>query len=124
MFDYIPSRDNNNPAKSETLSQMIERKTPHAIAYEAARGRGARRCVMSRYGDMPDVITTEWCKAFASEASNLTGAEIIRIEVVNGNKEAIFAAQQNRLLIRKDGISIYLNDNGVITHDSEAIIDG
>ena len=75
MFDFIAAIDKRDEDKCKALYNLIASNTEHVMALTPTGGgyTGA----MTRYCDIPNVITAKWCKEFADEAKEITGLETV-----------------------------------------------
>ena len=123
MFDFIAAIDKRDEDKCTALYNLIASNTEHVMALTPTGGGYAG--AMTRYCDIPNVITAKWCKEFADEAKEITGLEICRVEAYKGNKKAVYHVNKNCLRIYEGygftWTAIYENNNGIICRDQAAL---
>lgn len=124
-FDFIPERDNLDAEKQARLYDLIGADAPYIQAYTPGKYgyKNVWVCVMSRYDEVPDCITVDWCKGFAAEAERLTGKPICRVESRSGNKRASYVVPEDCLTIYDKDQPVYRNRAGNICRDPVAIIE-
>lgn len=122
-FDYIPGRDNGNPDKENELAHLINDGAPRAIACTLADEYSGYMCAMSRYNDVPECVTVEWCKNFAQETEALTGEKVCRVETRQGQKRTVYKVSEDCLTIYEKNLPVYRNKAGSVCRDTIAIIE-
>lgn len=123
---YIPKTDRQDAEKTAAVNRCCAENVP-SIGADGVKQYPGAFCgprVLTAFGDVPDVITVEWCRQFVSLAQDITGEEIEHILVDHGPKKAHYWVKSNCLrLLDADGC-YYENNNGVVCRDRVAIADG
>lgn len=125
-FYYIPKFDRDNAEKTETMYRYCNEGAPFIGADGVKQHPGSLYGgrILTAYGDIPSVVTVEWCKEFAALTREMTGEEVEHVEVVNGEKKAHYWVKENCLRLCDAMGCFYENNNGVICRDRVAIADG
>lgn len=125
MLEYIPSVGSKNPAKFAAVMRGPE---PGEISAMAQKATGIGHQTVYTVFAPSETITAEWCADFAHKATAAANETIARVEVkkLNGDM-VVFWVEHNCLRVYRgcDSVRecIYENNNGVICHDTSALMD-